>query len=98
MQTLLLLAGQLYLRTYHNYVEMCQLLGVLYHTNIAEGESRTGDDEETGVFGPPALTFFRALFGQIRHASVDITRTDIGHILSSNALPRSAFSGPLRAR
>jgi hypothetical protein len=97
VQTLLLLAGQVYLRTYHDYVDMCQLLGAPCRADDEGGEWRTGD-EETGVFGPSAIPFFLGLLGQIRHPSVDISNTDIGHILTGRVLPPSAFSGPLRAR
>jgi len=45
---LLLFAGQLYLRTYNDYVDMCQLLGAPYRTGAArdEEEGPTGDELE----------------------------------------------------
>ncbi|KAL8365011.1 hypothetical protein RB595_004022 [Gaeumannomyces hyphopodioides] len=98
--TLLLFAGQLYLRTYNDYVDMCRLLGAPYRTGANNGEEggQTEDEAEKGVFGPAALPFFRELFKRIHYPSVDISNTDVGVILGGNVLPRSAFSGRSRAR
>jgi len=101
MLTLLLFAGQLYLRSYDEYIGMCRLLGVPYHASINDEESLSGakEEKEAHVFEPAAVHFFLALFQQIRHPSADISRTDLGHILAGDVLlPPSAFSGPTRAQ
>ncbi|KAL8381990.1 hypothetical protein RB595_005988 [Gaeumannomyces hyphopodioides] len=98
--TLLLFAGQLYLRTYDDYVDMCRLLGAPYRTgaNNDEEGGQIRDDDEKGVFGPAAVPFFLGLFERIRYPSADISNTDVGVILGGNVLPPSAFSGRSRAR
>ncbi|KAL8366668.1 hypothetical protein RB595_010505 [Gaeumannomyces hyphopodioides] len=95
--TLLLFAGQLYLRTYDDYVETCRLLGVPYRTGAEDDEGQTGN-VKTGAFGPDAVPFFLGLFERIRHPSVDLSCTDIGHVLAGDVLRPSYFSGPMRAR
>ncbi|KAH7007900.1 uncharacterized protein B0I36DRAFT_370609 [Microdochium trichocladiopsis] len=95
--TLLLFAGQLYLRTYHDYVDMCRFLGVPYRAGSEEEEGEEKDqtrDGERCVFGPTAVPFFLGLIGRIRHPCADISTTDIGHILAGDMLPPTAFSGP----
>jgi hypothetical protein len=101
--TLLLFAGQLYLRSYDEYVGMCRLLGVPYHADTDGEESQSTaeevEEEEAYVFEPTAIQFFLALFERIRHSSADISTTDLGHILAGDVLlSPSAFSGPMRAR
>ena len=95
--TLLLFAGQLYLRTYDDYTDVCKMLGAPYPAEHEEGAVQMGN-RETSAFGPDAIPFFLALFEQIRHPSADLSNTDIGRILAGDVLPRSAFSGTLRVR
>jgi len=93
--TLLLFAGQLYLRTYGDYVAMCRLLGAQHRTDT---NAKQEGGEDVGVFGPDTVPFFLKLFERIRHPSADISNTDIGCILAGNVLPPSAFFGSVRAR
>ncbi|KAK1836413.1 hypothetical protein QBC39DRAFT_406982 [Podospora conica] len=104
LRTLLLFAGQLYLRSYDDYVAMCRFLGVPYsattgddNDNSLAGANKGG--EEAFVLEPAAIQFFEALFERIRHPATDISTTDMGHIFAGDVrLQPSAFSGPLRAR
>ncbi|KAK0750669.1 hypothetical protein B0T18DRAFT_463287, partial [Schizothecium vesticola] len=102
--TLLLFAGQLYLRSYDDYVAMCRLLSVQYNATTSDNNDNSlaranQREEEAFVLEPAAIQFFIALFERIRHPATDITTTDMGHILAGDVLlSPSAFSGPLRAR
>lgn len=96
MLTLLLFAGQLYLRTYDDYVAMCQLLGVRHRADAKEEQEE--NDEDVGTFGSDAVPFFLELFERIRHPLADISNTDIGCILNGKVLPRKAFSAPVRSQ
>jgi hypothetical protein len=101
--TLRLFAGQLYLRSYDEYVSMCRLLGVPCHADTDGGESSSGakeqEEEDAYAFGPAAVPFFLALFKRIRHPAADFSTTDLGHIFAGDVLlPPAAFSGPRRAR
>ena len=98
--TLLLFAGQLYLRTYNDYVAMCRLLGVQHRTGAEDEEKKEEEEggEDAAVFGPDAVPFFLKLFERIRHPEADISNTDIGCILAGDVLPPTAFSGSVRAR
>jgi hypothetical protein len=99
MVALLLFAGQLYLRSYDEYAEICRFLGVPYRADLGHEGGLSRALEETGVFGPTATRFFLTLFKRIRYPSDDISATDLGHILTSDVLlPPSAFSKTMRTR
>jgi len=82
-------AGQLYLRTYNDYVAMCPLLGVQHYTDAEEAEEQEEEEEEedAAVFGPDAIPFFLKLFEHIRHPEADISNTDIRCLLADDVLP-----------
>lgn len=90
---LLLFAGQLYLRSYEDYVYMCEYLGVPHGSGKKAAVASDGGGHG-GSFGPAALSLLLGLFGQVRHPAADISSTDVGHILAGVVLPESAFSWP----
>jgi hypothetical protein len=100
-----LFAGQLYLRSYSEYTELCGFLGLAYEANTSN-ETDIGIDGFVGmsntnhdcVFTESPVPFLKALVTQIRRGCQDIGRTDIGRILAGELLERGDFTGSARSR
>jgi len=99
---LVLFAGQLYFRSYADYVETCQSLGVAHRLVEDDGDGGEAgpsrDAGSSGVFAANPVPFVLALVGQIRREFMDISKTDIGRVLAGDVLPPHLFAGPSRAR
>jgi hypothetical protein len=100
-----LFVGQLYLRSYSEYTELCEFLGLAYEANTSN-ETDIGIDGFVGmtntnrdcVFTESPVPFLKALVTQIRRGCQDIGRTDIGRILAGELLERGDFTGSARSR
>jgi hypothetical protein len=94
-----LFAGQLYLRDYEEYQELCQYLGI-------SSQVRSGDDDDDGPdgfigrnsrmtarcpFTQSPVPFLKVLMMVIRRDSRDIIKTDIGRILAGDILEKKRF-------
>lgn len=91
-------AGQLYLRSYSEYTELREFLGLAYEANTSN-ETDIGIDGFVGmsntnrdcVFTESPVPFLKALVTQIRRGCQDIGRTDIGCILAGELLERGFY-------
>ncbi|KAK1760199.1 hypothetical protein QBC47DRAFT_427171 [Echria macrotheca] len=94
-----LFAGQLYLRTYEDYIQLCRYLGLAHQSN--DGSMRVSADgfigrqagNEECVFVKSPITFLNVLFRNIRHDSVSIEKTHLARILSGEILSEEDFHG-----
>ena len=97
---LLMFAGQLYLRSYADYVAICQLLRVTHQAGNSESEGgadgKGGDERPDKPNVPCTIDLFRNLVHRIRHDYADISRTDVGCILANEVLSRERFHDPAR--
>lgn len=94
-----LFAGQLYLRTYDDYVRLCRYLGLSYREN--EGETEVGPGGFVGRAGGPEygqckfaqspVPFLGVLFRRIRRDCLDIEKTHMGRVLSGDILTEKDF-------
>jgi hypothetical protein len=95
-----LFAGQLYLRTYEEYTQLCDFLGLSYHANKSN-ETSMGADGFVGratsnpncIFTKSPVPFLRVLVTKIRRDCQDIEKTDMGKILSGKLLRPEDFVG-----
>jgi hypothetical protein len=99
-----LFAGQLYLRDYEEYRELCLYLDVEYRASDsssdvdfedAQGddafEERTSNPAARSMFTKSPLPFIRELMMVIRRDSRDIAKTDVGRILAGEILKEKYF-------
>jgi hypothetical protein len=89
---LLLFSGQLYLRSYAHYVEICRILQLPHLLRDYH------DDDKISPAANTNLAFFNRLLWHIRHDCTDISRTDLGRILTDHLMTPDAFDSPSRAR
>ncbi|KAK3937045.1 hypothetical protein QBC46DRAFT_320431 [Diplogelasinospora grovesii] len=95
-----LFAGQLYLRTYDEYVCLCRYLGLSYQENQDTdgrvvgpdgfvGQRRYGADE--CPFNTSPIPFLSLVYKKIRRDCMDITGTHLGRILAGEILVERDF-------
>ncbi|OCK75836.1 hypothetical protein K432DRAFT_429141 [Lepidopterella palustris CBS 459.81] len=95
-----LFAGQLYLRSYEEYTQLCDFLGLSYQANNSN-EARMGADGFVGrtranpncIFTKSPVPFLNVLVTKIRRDCQDIGKTDMGRILSGELLGPEDFVG-----
>ncbi|KAF4634555.1 hypothetical protein G7Y89_g3550 [Cudoniella acicularis] len=95
-----LLAGQLYLRTYPEYTQLCNFLGISYQTS-SSNTVKIGADGFVGrtranpncIFTKSPVPFLRVLVTQICRDCQDIGKTDLGRILAGELLTKEHFTG-----
>lgn len=90
-------AGQLYLNSYEDYLEVCRFLG-LAATPSKDGEIIAADgfiirDNSGRKPGSSPVQFLQALMSQIRRNGQGIGKTDMGYILEGKILEKSHFEG-----
>ena len=92
-----LFAGQLYLNTYEDYLEICAFLGLA--TDVPKDNEIIAADgfilrDGNGVKrGKSPVKFLQALMSNIRRNGQGIGKTDMGYILEGKLLERSHFEG-----
>jgi hypothetical protein len=92
-----LFAGQLYLRIYEDYIQLCRYLGLAHESN--DGSVQVSGDgfigkqpgNEECVFVKSPITFLNVLFRNIRYDSVSIEKTHLARILSGEILTVEDF-------
>ncbi|CZR70243.1 uncharacterized protein PAC_20144 [Phialocephala subalpina] len=95
-----LFAGQLYLRSYEEYTELCNFLGLSYLANNSN-ETSIGADGFVGrtstnpycIFTKSPVPSFNVLLTKIRRDCQDIRKTDLGRILAGELLKEEDFIG-----
>ncbi|KAK4155980.1 hypothetical protein C8A00DRAFT_41452 [Chaetomidium leptoderma] len=101
-----LFAGQLYLRSYGAYVDLCRFLGLAYTENEGEadvpadgfvgaqaaGGGRRGGYEECEFEASP-VAFLGVLFKTVRRDCLGIGKTHMGRILAGEILTERDFGG-----
>jgi hypothetical protein len=90
-----LFAGSLYLRSYTEYVELCNFLGLL-HDKVTPGQRVSAEGfitPPTGAWGlrESPVMFLRALLMKIRKEGEGIEKTIVGRILHGARLEESDF-------
>lgn len=92
-----LFAGQLYLRSYDDYVHLCRYLGLTYTENTgseviaADGFVGRHPGNEECEFESSPVAFLNVVFKNIRRDSVGIEKTHMGRILAGEILRREEF-------
>lgn len=94
-----LFAGQLYLRSYGEYVRLCRYLGLSYRENEGDADvaadgfvGRKGGPEYEGCpFASSPVAFLGVLYKRIRRDCVDIEKTHMGRILAGQILRERDF-------
>lgn len=95
-----LFAGQLYLDSFSEYVEVCTTLGLAWRT-VEEGSTVAADGfiirgcngqvHSTSTFSDSPVMFLQTLMTKIRKNCEDISKTHVGAILGGRLLPPSDF-------
>ncbi len=90
-------AGTLYLRSFEEYTELCQFLGLL-QTTAQDGQEVYADrfiDPPAGTWGlkKSPVPFLRALLMKIRREGEGVEKTHLGKILSGETLEEEDFRG-----
>lgn len=90
-------AGQLYLNSHEDYLEVCALLGLAADVP-KDGEIVAADgfiikDMDGVKPGTSPVKFLQALMSKIRRNGQGIGKTDMGNILEGKLLERSHFEG-----
>lgn len=90
-----LFTGSLYLRDYHEYVELCGMLGLLA-TKIEQGQLAQPDGFITSSVGTWGLTkspvpFLRTLLMKIRREGEGLEKTHMGKLLNGIMLEEADF-------
>ena len=90
-----LFAGSLYLRSYEEYSELCEMLGLL-RTNAREGQEVLPDGFITNSKGSWGLRdspvpFLRALLMRVRREGEGLEKTHLGKILNGDRLEEADF-------
>lgn len=100
-----LFAGQLYLRTYDDYVRLCRFLGLSYSENEGDDDiaadgfvgraaaGGTGTDYGECKFEQSPVGFLSVLFKRIRRDCPDIEKTHMGRVLAGEILRECDFEG-----
>ncbi|KAK3293166.1 uncharacterized protein B0H64DRAFT_327170 [Chaetomium fimeti] len=96
-----LFAGQLYLRSYADYVRLCRYLGLSYRENEGEEEIAAdgfvgragGEGYEDCEFESSPVGVLNVLFKRIRRDCLDIEKTHMGRILAGEILREKDFEG-----
>ncbi|KAH6623091.1 hypothetical protein F5144DRAFT_623147 [Chaetomium tenue] len=94
-----LFAGQLYLRSYAEYVRLCRYLGLSYRENEGDEEIAAdgfvgragGEGYEYCGFESSPVGFLNVLFKRIRRDCLDIEKTHMGRILAGEILRERDF-------
>ncbi|KAK3317279.1 hypothetical protein B0T19DRAFT_389380 [Cercophora scortea] len=93
-----LFAGQLYLRSYKEYVQLCRYLGVA-HTENRSNEKIASDGfvgKRRGyhdcVFDSSPIAFLKVMLKKIRRDCVSIEKTHLGRILAGEVLSEKDFA------
>ncbi|KAK4153473.1 hypothetical protein C8A00DRAFT_33763 [Chaetomidium leptoderma] len=93
-----LFAGQLYLRSYDEYVRLCRYLGLVYTEN--RGDEVVAQDGFVGKkrypecqFDASPLAFLAEVYKKIRRDCVGIEKTHMGKILAGEILTERDFQG-----
>jgi hypothetical protein len=93
-----LFAGQLYLRSYAEYVRLCRYLGLAYVEN--GGDEVVAPDGFVGrrgypecEFGASPVAFLAEVYKRVRRDCVGIERTHIGRVLAGEILRRGTLKG-----
>ncbi|KAE8351981.1 hypothetical protein BDV28DRAFT_149490 [Aspergillus coremiiformis] len=95
-----LFAGQLYLSSYEEYVEVCDFLGVAWEPKgedsivAADGfilHDRRIDESSTSSFRHSPIKFLKVFMSQIRRNDEGIDKTHMGKIFNGIILRRSDF-------
>jgi len=94
---LLLFAGQLYLRSFSDYLAIRRMLGIPCSVD-ANGEDGEDDDEQqdnrrkkSDEAANANLSLFYGLVWHIRHDCADISKTDVGRLLTNHVLTPDMF-------
>ena len=95
-----LFSGSLYLRSYEEYTELCDMLGLL-RTNAQHGQQALPDGFITTSQGQWHLTespipFFRTLLMRIRREGEGLEKTHLGRILDGARLEEADFTMDVR--
>ncbi|KAK4204643.1 hypothetical protein QBC40DRAFT_345375 [Triangularia verruculosa] len=100
-----LFAGQLYLRSYGEYVRMCQYLGLSFTENKNDGSNRVvvgadgfvgragGRGYENCPFEVSPVGFLGVLYKKLRRDCANIDRTHMGIVLGGGILTEKDFEG-----
>ncbi|KAL2186630.1 hypothetical protein L209DRAFT_711026 [Thermothelomyces heterothallicus CBS 203.75] len=102
-----LFAGQLYLRTYDDYVRLCRYLGLSYRENEGDTDIAAdgfvgrgggggsgggkGGEYEACEFEQSPIGFLGVLFRRIRRDCLDIEKAHMGRVLSGEILTEKDF-------
>ncbi|KAK4182801.1 hypothetical protein QBC35DRAFT_395228 [Podospora australis] len=96
-----LFAGQLYLRSYDEYVQLCRYLGLSYTENDGDrdiaadgfvGKAGGGAGyEQACAFEASPVAFLSVLFKRIRRDCLDIEKTHMGRVLTGEILRERNF-------
>ncbi|KAK0710370.1 hypothetical protein B0T21DRAFT_454868 [Apiosordaria backusii] len=98
-----LFAGQLYLRSYEEYVRMCRYLGLSYTENKSDGSDGVvvgadgfvgragGEGYENCPFEKSPVGFLSVLYKRLRRDCTNIDRTHMGMVLAGGILTEKDF-------
>ncbi|KAK7229455.1 hypothetical protein V2G26_001625 [Clonostachys chloroleuca] len=96
-----LFAGQLYFRSFQEYTEVCNYLGLAWKA-AEEGQEIAPDgfiqratDDETCDFTASPVKFLKAIVGRIRFNCEGVEKTHLGKILEGALLTEDDFRGEL---
>ncbi|KAF2120460.1 hypothetical protein BDV96DRAFT_485186 [Lophiotrema nucula] len=92
-----LFSGQLYLRSYAEYLELCQFLGLASHAT-KDGENVNADgfiEGSIGLWGfkVSPVEFLRLLMMKIRRDCEGVEKTHVGKVLAGGLLEEVDFEG-----
>jgi hypothetical protein len=96
-----LFAGQLYLRSYTEYVRLCRYLGLSYRENDGDAEvaadgfvgKKGGEGYEACQFETSPVACLSVWFKRTRRDCLDIEKTHMGRLLGGELLRESDFEG-----
>lgn len=100
-----LFAGQLYLRSYEEYVRMCRYLGLSFTENKSDGSDGVvvgadgfvgragGKGYEDCPFEESPVGFLSVLYKRLRRDCANIDRTHMGTVLAGGILTEKDFEG-----
>ncbi|KAF7592067.1 hypothetical protein BBP40_000733 [Aspergillus hancockii] len=96
-----LFAGQLYLRTYEEYVEVCNFLGIAWRPMgrgsivAADGfilnKDEHSEESATSIFSHSPIPFLKVLMSQIRRSDEGIEKTHLGRMFDGMILRQKDF-------
>ncbi|KAL2132090.1 hypothetical protein VTI74DRAFT_4243 [Chaetomium olivicolor] len=96
-----LFSGQLFLRSYAEYVRLCRYLGLSYQENEGEAEiaadgfvgRKGGKGYEACGFRESPVGCLGVLFKRVRRDCLEIKKTHMGRVLAGEILRRKDFEG-----